>query len=196
MNEVSIVWITAAVGLGSSIITLITTKIIDFIQEKKRFKRELFKLIFERKTTVVEKAMSWYQEALDNYSLLQMSCNAYQDGLEDYALTRLIIASQQSDELYKETSNRLNSIYLYYDFSKIEKKNRSGEALELINYTMNKIAALIAKINSDELDKEALKNVKSELKELLLSLSDSFNSQINTILDIQRVLREDYKITM
>lgn len=196
MNEVSIVWITAAVGLGSSIITLITTKIIDFIQEKKRFKRELFKLIFERKTTVVEKAMSWYQEALDNYSLLQMSCNAYQDGLEDYALARLIIASQQSDELYKEASNRLNSIYLYYDFSKIEKKNRSGEALELINYTMNKIAALIAKINSDELDKEALKNVKSELKELLLSLSDSFNSQINTILDIQRVLREDYKITM
>ena len=196
MNEVSIVWITAAVGLGSSIITLITTKMIDFIQEKKRFKRELFKLIFERKTTVVEKAMSWYQEALDNYSSLQMSCNAYQDGLEDYALARLIIASQQSDELYKETSNRLNSIYLYYDFSKIEKKNRSGEALELINYTMNKIAALIAKINSDELDKEALKKVKSELKELLLSLSDSFNSQINTILDIQRVLREDYKITV
>lgn len=196
MSEVSIAWITAAVGLGSSIITLIITKIIDFVQEKKRFKRELYKLIFERKTTVVEEAMSWYQEALDNYSLLQMSCNAYQEGLEDYALTRLIIASHQSVELYKDASKRLNSIYLYYDFSKIEKKNRSGEALELINYTMNKIAALIAKINSDELDKEALKKVKSELKELLLSLSDSFNSQINTILDIQRVLREDYKITM
>lgn len=196
MNEVSLIWITAAVGLGSSLITLIVTKIIDYRHEKKRFKRELFKLVFERKTNVVEKAMSWYQEAIDNYFLLQMSCDAYRDGLEDYAFSRLIIASQQSDKLFKETSIRLNPIYLYYDFSKIEKRNKSMESLDLINNTMNKIAGLISKIQANELDNETLRKNKCELKELLLSLSDSFNSQINTILEIQHVLREDYKITM
>ncbi len=182
MNDVSFIWITAAVGLGSSLITLIVTKIIDYRHEKKRFKRELFKLVFERKTNVVEKAMSWYQEAIDNYFLLQMSCDAYKEGLEEYAFARLIIASQQSDKLFKEASIRLNPIYLYYDFSKIENKNKSMESLDLINSSMNKIAVLIYKIQADELDNETLNNFKCELKELLLSLSDSFNNQINTIL--------------
>lgn len=161
MNEVSIIWITAAVGLGSSLITLIVTKIIDYRHEKKRFKRELFKLVFERKTNVVEKAMSWYQEAIDNYFLLQMSCDAYKEGLEDYAFARLIIASQQSDKLYKDAPVRLNPIYLYYNFSKIEKKNKSMESLDLINCSMNKIAGLISKIQADELDKETLKKIKA-----------------------------------
>ena len=36
MNEISMIWVTAAVGLGSSLITLICTKIIDICQEKKK----------------------------------------------------------------------------------------------------------------------------------------------------------------
>lgn len=195
MNDISIVWVTvAAAGSGSSLITLIITKIIDYFQEKKRFKRELFKLIFERKTNVVEKAMSWYQEALDNYSLLQMSCEAYQDGIENYAFNRLYIAFQRVDNLFKEASIRLNPIYLYYDFSKIEERNKSRESLEMINNNINKMAVLFAKIQSNKIDDEILQKEKGELKELLLSLSDSFNSQIDTILEIQRVLRDDYKI--
>lgn len=195
MNDISIVWVTvAAAGSGGSLITLIITKIIDYFQEKKRFKRELFKLIFERKTKVVEKAMSWYQEALDNYSLLQMSCETYQDGIENYAFNRLYIAFQRVDNLFKEASIRLNPIYLYYDFSKIEERNKSRESLEMINNNINKMAVLFAKIQSNEIDDEILQKEKGELKELLLSLSDSFNSQIDTILEIQRVLRDDYKI--
>lgn len=189
-------WVTTAVGLGSSLITLFITKMIDIFQERKRFKRNLFRLIFERKTNVVENAMSWYQEALDVYRLLQMSCNAYQEGLEDYAFARLIIASQQSDRLFKEASSRLNPIYLYYDFSKVEQKNKAPEALEYMNDSMNKIAALVAKIQSSEIDSEISKSSRSELKGLLLSLSDSFNNQISTIIEIQSILRNDYKIKM
>lgn len=196
MNEISIIWITAAVGLGSSLITLICTKIIDICQEKKKFKRELFKLIFERKTSVVENAMSWYQEALDNYRMLQMSCTAYQEDRESYALNRLFIAAQQSDKLFKEAPSRLNPIYLYYDFSKVEQKYKSAESMEHINENMNKIATLLAKIQTAEFDSATLKASKGELKELLLSLSDSFNSQINTIFEIQNILRNDYKVNM
>lgn len=196
MNELSEIWVNATVGLGSALITLIITKMIDVIHEKKRFKRELFKLVFERKTNAVENAMSWYQEALDFYRLLQMSCNAYQEELEDYAFARLIIASQQSDRLFKEASSRLNPIYLYYDFSKVEQKNKAPEALEYMNDNMNKIAVLVAKIQSSESDSEASKNSRRELKELLLSLSDSFNNQINTIIEIQSILRNNYKMNM
>lgn len=196
MNELSEIWLNATVGLGSALIALIITKMIDFIQEKKRFKRELFKLVFERKTNAVENAMSWYQEAVDVYRLLQMSCNAYQEGLEEYAFTRLIIASQQSDKVFKETSSRLNPIYLYYDFSKVEQKNKASEALEYMNDRMNKIAALVAKIQSSEIDSEISKSLRSELKGLLLSLSDSFNNQLNIIIEIQSILRNDYKIKM
>lgn len=188
------IWITASVGLGSSLITLICTKIIDIYQEKKKFKRELFKLIFERKTSVVENAMSWYQEALDNYFMLQMSCKAYQEGREKFALARLYLAAQQSDKLFKEASSRLNSIYLYYDFSKIEQKYKSSEYTEDINENMNKIADLLVKIQTAGSDSLILKESKEELKELLLSLSDRFDSQINSILEIQGILRNDYKI--
>lgn len=194
MNEDIMFWVTTAVGLGCSLITLFITKIIDIFQEKNRFKRELFKLVFERKTNTVEDAMSWYQEALDVYRLLQMSCNAYQEGLEDYAFARLIIACQLSDKVFKESSIRLNPIYLYYDFSKVEQKNKAPEALEYMNDSMNKIAALVAKIQSSEIDSEISKSSRSKLKELLLSLSDSFNNQINTIIEIQNILRNDYKI--
>lgn len=196
MNEDIMFWVTTAVGLGCSLITLCITKIIDIFQEKNRFKRELFKLIFERKTNTVENAMSWYQEALDVYRLLQMSCNAYQEGAEDYAFARLIIACQLSDKVFKESSIRLNPIYLYYDFSKVEQKNKAPEALEYMNDSMNKIVALVAKIQSSEIDSEFSKSSRSELKGLLLSLSDSLNNQINTIIEIQSILRNDYKIKM
>lgn len=196
MSEVSMFWLTAAVGFGSSLTTLIITKIIDSFQEKKRFKRELFKLLFERKTNAVENAMSWYQEALDNYRLLQMSCKTYQEGLEDFAFARLYLASQQLDKLFKESLTRLNPIYLYYDFSHIEQRNNSYESVETINENTNKIAALVAKIQSSESDSELSKNSRHELKGLLLSLSDSFDNQISTIIEIQSILRNNYKIKM
>ena len=196
MNEISMIWVTAAVGLVSSLITLICTKIIDICQEKKKFKRELFKLIFERKTSVVENAMSWYQEALDNYRMLQMSCTAFQEGCENYAMARLYIACQHSDKLFKEAPSRLNPIYLYYDFSKVEQRYKSSESIDEINDRINKIATLVIRIQSVESDSESIGDSKQELKELLLSLADSFNSQINIILEIQAILRNDYKISL
>lgn len=166
------------------------------VKKKKKFKRELFKLIFECKTSVVENAMSWYQEALDNYKMLQMSCAAFQEGRETYALARLYIACQQSNKLFKEAPSRLTPIYLYYDFSEVEQKYKSSESMDIMNDCINKITTLITKIQLTETDSEISRNSKLELKELLLSLADSFNSQINTILEIQGILRNNYKINL
>ncbi|MFR3331123.1 MAG: hypothetical protein ACLTSL_13365 [Odoribacter splanchnicus] len=194
MNDIYTILLTTIVGLGSSLITLIVTKIIEAYQEKKQFKRNLFKLIFERKTIVVEQAMGWYQEALDNYRMLQMGCNAYQNGTEDYALSRLYLACQQSDKLFKEAPSRLNPIYLYYDFSKIEQKYQSCESLEIMNGSINKIAVLVFKMQSSGANSKTSPHSSQELKELLLSLSDCFDNQIRIIQEIQNILRNDYKI--
>lgn len=194
MNDIYTILVTTIVGLGSSLITLIATKITETCQEKKKFKRNLFKLIFERKTIVVEQAMGWYQEALDNYRMLQTGCNSYKNGTEDYALSRLYIACQQSDKLFKEAPSRLNPIYLYYDFSKIEQKYQSWESLEIMNGSINKIAALVFKMQSSESNSKPSPHYSQEVKELLLSLSDSFDNQIRIIQKIQNILRNEYKI--
>ena len=125
-----------------------------------------------------------------------MSCAAFQEGRETYALARLYIACQQSDKLFKEAPSRLNPIYLYYDFSEVEQKYKSSESMNRINDCINKIATLVTKIQSTEPDSEISRHSGHELKELLSSLSDSFNSQINTILEIQGILRNNYKINL
>ena len=64
-------------GLVGSIITLIIKSIIDACSSHIAYKRELRKQVFHRKTDVVERAMAWYQEAVDMYSLFQMAIQKY-----------------------------------------------------------------------------------------------------------------------
>ena len=77
-----------------------------------------------------------------------------------------------------------------------EQKYKSSESIDEINDRINKIATLVIRIQSVESDSESIGDSKQELKELLLSLADSFNSQINIILEIQAILRNDYKISL
>ena len=52
-------------GLIGSLITIIIQAVINALSERIKYKRELRALVFKRKTEIVEKAMSWYQESLD-----------------------------------------------------------------------------------------------------------------------------------
>lgn len=64
-------------GLIGSIITLILRSLIDRWNANTLYKQELRKQVFQRKTDVVERAMSWYQETVDMYSLFQMAIQEY-----------------------------------------------------------------------------------------------------------------------
>ena len=66
-------YITA--GLIGSLVTIVIQAIINAISERVKHKRELRSLVFQRKLEVVEKAMSWYQETLDMYYMLQTALN-------------------------------------------------------------------------------------------------------------------------
>ena len=64
-------------ALVGSLITIIIQAVINAISERVKHKRELQALVFQRKLEIVEKAMSWYQETLDMYVMLQAALKEY-----------------------------------------------------------------------------------------------------------------------
>ena len=51
-------------GAIGSAITLLLTALLDYLKERYRAKIDMRKIVFQRKTDVVERAVSWYQEAV------------------------------------------------------------------------------------------------------------------------------------
>lgn len=182
------------IGVGASMITSLVNKCFDYHLEKRRFDRSLIKVIFEHKIQVVDQAMRWCQEALDCFRLLKMGCEAFDAGKEEFAITRISIAAQQSDKLFKEASSRLYSVFLYYDFSAIEKEHNVQQSVEDMNGVMNSIASVIGKCKSAEVNSEDYNLYKSELKILFLSLSAALDNQIKSISHIQGILRKDFTV--
>lgn len=182
------------IGVGASMITSLVNKCFDYHLEKRRFDRSLIKVIFEHKIQVVDQAMRWCQEALDCFRLLKMGCEAFDAGKEEFAIARISIAAQQSDKLFKEASSRLYSVFLYYDFSEIEKQHNVQQSVEDMNGVMNSIASVIGKCKSAEVNSEDYNLYKSELKILFLSLSAALDNQIKSISHIQSILRKDFTV--
>ena len=182
------------IGVGASMITSLVNKCFDYHLEKRRFDRSLIKVIFEHKIQVVDQAMRWCQEALDCFRLLKMGCEAFDAGKEEFAIARISIAAQQSDKLFKEASSRLYSVFLYYDFSEIEKQHNVQQSVEDMNGVMNSIASVIGKCKSAEVNSEDYNLYKSELKNLFLSLSAALDNQIKSISHIQSILRKDFTV--
>ena len=186
--------IPVLIGVGASMITSLVNKCFDYHLEKRRFDRSLIKVIFEHKIQVVDQAMRWCQEALDCFRLLKMGCEAFDAGKEEFAIARISIAAQQSDKLFKEASSRLYSVFLYYDFSEIEKQHNVQQSVEDMNGVMNSIASVIGKCKSAEVNSEDYNLYKSELKNLFLSLSAALDNQIESISHIQGILRKDFSV--
>ncbi len=187
-------YITA--GLIGSLVTIIVQGVINAITERVKHKRELRSMIFQRKLEVVEKAMSWYQEALDMYYIFQVALREYDKDCNPATVHKLQVSLEKYNKLYQETECRLNAIYLYYDFSDINKKYHGRESLEV----MNKAFALLHKIGYDMANiqpSESAERLSDELQgyrvEVSHLLSDAIDNQIAIIAEIQLHLRSEYK---
>ena len=101
-------YITA--GLIGSLVTIVIQAIINAISENVKHKRELCSLVFQRKLEVVEKAMSWYQETLDMYYMLQTALKEYDKDCNPITVQKIQVACMKSNKLFQETESRLNSI--------------------------------------------------------------------------------------
>ena len=185
-------------GVIGSTITLFLTAIIDFIKEKYRTKIEMQKLVFHRKTDAVEKAISWYQEAIDCYRMMQTACDALEEEYNPTTYNRLVASFAQASRLYENTSKVLNPIYLYYNFSDIENKYDIQHSLEYINFTVKELGRIDQSIlelyNQGLIDEnDQIKALRTKALDILKRFAVAINVQITIITEIMSKLREEYQ---
>ena len=184
-------------GLIGSLITLIIKAIIDACCSHIAHKRELRKQVFQRKTDVVERAMSWYQEVVDMYSLYQMAIHEYDGSANPVTVEKIQYSSTQLNRLLQETSTKLNVIYLYYDFTDINQKYNVMESARVINDAFVLVGQIqqhlppIPATNEEEL--EVHKQWFSKLKQTLDITTSAMDNQKFAIVEIQQRLREEYQ---
>ncbi len=187
-------YITA--GLIGSLVTIIIQAIINAISERVKHKRELRSLVFQRKLEVVEKAMSWYQETLDMYYMFQIALKEYNKECNPITVQKIQVACMKSNKLFQETESRLNSIYLYYDFSDIEKKYHGRESMEIINTSLTLIAEIgqeITALEPSEFAKQLCEALCEERVKASHMLADAIDNQVYIIAEIGQKLRTEYK---
>lgn len=101
-------------GLIGSIITIIIQTLLNNWFEEVKNRREIRKLVFQRKTEIVEKAMLCYQNAIDAYLTLQTGLKgSNKDFVNPIAVGNIQAAIDRLNKLSYDNENR---IYLYYDF--------------------------------------------------------------------------------
>ena len=193
MEEIKMI----VISLLSSVITLLLKAFIDYLSESRKDKNELKKLMFQRKTDAVENAMSWYQEAIDCFSSMQMACEILKNDFNSFQYSLYILAAQKAKALSEETAKRLNPLYLYFDVSQIEQQYDTTNSLYYINYVQKEIYYLDqrAKELSDKgfaLDSIEIKNVMNQGKVLFDGLYKALDAHIESMANIQKRLRLEY----
>lgn len=185
-------------GVIGSTITLLLTAIFDFLKEKYRAKIEMKKLVFQRKTDAVERAISWYQEAIDCYRMMQTACDTMEEKYNPTTYSRLLASFVQAGRLYENTSKTLNPIYLYYDFSDIERKCNIQSSWEYINFAIKELGSLdqlVLELRNQGLSDESneVKALRAKALDILKKFSKAIDVQIAIIAEIMNKLRDDYK---
>lgn len=183
-------------GLIGSILTLIIQAIINAFSDKVKYKRDLRKQVFARKLEVVENAMTWYQETMDTYYILQTSLREYDKDCNPVTVTKLDAACGKCAWLFQETPRRLNAMYLYYDFSEIEKKYHGRESMECMNQLITivaKISYQLSNITPSEFSEKLQAALHEQRVEAAHSLADAVGNQMCIISEIMQSLREEYK---
>ena len=185
-------------GVIGSSITLLLTSLLDYLKEKYRNKIELRKLVFQRKTDAVERAISWLQEASDCYRLMQSACDAMEYEYTTTSYNRLVASFVQANKLYENAGEKLNPIYLYYNFSEIEKKYN-------IQYSWNQINLAIKELEKLDLlalemykqgmadDCNEVREIRCKAIDILKIFSKHTGTQTQIITEIMDIIRNDYQ---
>ena len=168
--------------------------VIDMLNAHNQYRRELKMQVFKRKTDVVEKAIAWYQEALDTYNMMQFTIKGIDTCNQTTWLTfqKLIM---KCNNLFEESVSRLNLLYLYYDFQEFERKFHATESLERINDKLTEILKIEEKISKLDLENNlsAYEQLQKEEAFVLQDYSKEIANQKYIIISIQEQLREEYK---
>lgn len=181
-------------GLVGSIITIIVQTLLNNWMEKIKNEREIKKLVFQRKTEIVEKAILCYQNTIDAYLTLRAGLKGSKKGIVNpVAAGNIQVAIDRLNKLSAENENR---IYLYYDFSDIVNKYHGRESMDTINKLILLVGEINQKITSVEPSEftkllcEALHDIKIDA---FHTWADAINNQVCILTEIGTRLRNEYK---
>ena len=181
-------------GIIGSVITLFLTAIIDFLKEMYRANIEERKIVFQRKLEAAENAISWFQESIDCYRIMQISCNEISEEYNPVVWAKFVNSSSQANKLFLEASKKLNPLYLYFNMLDIENKYHLAASGERINQAITRICILdqkaVALLNSGLSDEsEEIKNLQQEAINSFKNISHAIDSQIAAISEMIKTLR-------
>lgn len=175
-------------GVIGSVVTLLITALLDYLKEIYKSNIEIRKLVFQRKSEVVESAVSWMQEAIDCYRMFQSACNELEGNFNQVNVEKIRYSMLHARKLYEESNNRLNRIYLYCNFKDIEDKYNLLESYSYINFALNEINKLC---NYEDVINN--KGVQEKVITLFKKVSVTVNDQVNALAEIMNKLREEYR---
>ena len=184
-------------GIIGSVITLFLTSIIDFLKEMYRANIEERKIVFQRKLEAADNAISWFQESIDCYRIMQISCNEISEEYNPVVWAKFVNSSSQANKLFLEASKKLNPLYLYFNMLDIENKYHLAASSERINQAITRICILdqkaVALLNSGLSDEsEEIKNLQQEAINSFKNISHAIDSQIAAISEMIKTLRSKY----
>ena len=185
-------------GTIGSVITLFLTAIFDYFKEVYRSKIDEQKIVFQRKLDVAENAVSWFQESIDCYRMMQIACNEMSVDYNSVVRDKFMQSSIQAYKLYLDTPKSLNRLYLYFDTLDIEKKHNLIYSTEQINYAVTELGKLdqeaVELRNQGFTDEnEEIKIIKKEALDLFKHLSRSLGVQIDALAEMIATLRSEYR---
>ncbi len=183
-------------ALLGSIVTLLLKWCVDFISEGVKHKRGIRMIVFQEKMQTDKIAMSWYQEALDNYVLLQGALRECAENPNPVSSQKLFHAIEVSNSLMKSKESKLNPTYVFDSFHDLEEKYRAVESVQI----MNECYVAMGKMNlqyDEMLIGGASESDLNALKEKYLStyrmVADAIDNQICLIAEIQNRIRTGYQ---
>ena len=185
-------------GTIGSVITLFVTAIFDYLKEIYRAKIDDRKIVFQRKLEVAENAVSWFQESIDCYRMMQIACEEMTEDYSPVVQDKFMQSSIQAYKLYLDTPKSLNRLYLYFDTLDIEQKHNLIYSAEQINYTITKLS----KLDQDAVelrnqgfsdDSEEVKKLQKDAISLFKHLSNSLSSQIAALAEMISTHRAEYR---
>lgn len=185
-------------GTIGSVITLFVTAIFDYLKELYRAKIDDRKIVFQRKIEVAENAVSWFQESIDCYRMMQIACDEMREEHNPVVWDKFIKSSVQTYKLYLDTPKSLNRLYLYFDTLDIEKKHNLISSTEQINYAVTELGKLdqeAVKLRNQGFTDESkeVKKLKKDAVGLFKDLSKSLSSQIAALAEMISTLRAEYR---
>ena len=128
--------------------------------------------------------------------MLQTALKEYDKDCNPITIQKIQVACMKSNNLFQDTESRLKSIYLYYNFSDIEKKYHGRESMDCINKLLTLVAEIghkIATIEPSELSEQLCATLHDQRVKASHMLADAIDNQIYIIAEIGQKLRTEYK---